>query len=139
MSQQMDVNKDELKNKLTDEQFHVTQEGGTEAPFSGKYYDTTDKGKYNCVVCGAQLFNSDTKIDHAKYEHKPGLAGWPSFDEALPGAVEYKEDTSHGMRRTEIVCASCGAHLGHVFDDPEEKTNKHFCVNSCALNLQKDE
>lgn len=132
------MNKDDLKQQLTDEQYRVTQEGGTEAPFSGEYYATTDKGMYNCVVCGVQLFGSDAKIDHKTYEDKRGLAGWPSFDQALPGAVEYKEDMSHGMRRTEIVCANCGAHLGHVFEDPNESTGKHFCVNSCALNLKKE-
>ena len=129
------VNTEELKQKLTPEEYHVTQEKGTEAPFSGEYYKETAKGKYNCKVCGNQLFSSDTKY----HSDVPGLAGWPSFDEAIPGAVEYVEDTSMGMNRVEVVCAKCRAHLGHIFDDAEAKTGKHFCINSCALNLHKEE
>jgi peptide-methionine (R)-S-oxide reductase len=128
------MNKEELKTRLTPEEYHVTQEKGTEAPFSGAYYKETAKGKYNCKVCGNQLFSSDTKY----HSDAPGLAGWPSFDEAIPGAVEYVEDTSLGMNRIEVVCANCKAHLGHVFDDPDAKTGKHFCINSCSLNLKKE-
>lgn len=138
-----------LKETLTDQQYKVTQEGMTEAPFSGEYYDTKDAGMYSCVVCGHQLFGSDTKIDHKSYEHLSGLAGWPSFDDALPGAIEFRDDDSHGMVRTEAVCANCGAHLGHVFDDPDpqnsirldgkkSETGKHYCINSCALKLNKE-
>lgn len=121
--------------KLTPEEYHVTQEKGTETPFTGEYYLETAKGQYQCKVCGNQLFSSDTKY----HSDTPGLAGWPSFDEAIPGAVEYVEDTSMGMHRVEVVCAKCKAHLGHIFDDPEAKTGKHFCINSCALNLKKEE
>jgi peptide-methionine (R)-S-oxide reductase len=123
---------DELKKRLTEEEYKVTQEKGTEAPFSGKYVHTKDKGMYACKVCGSPLFASDTKFDSG--------TGWPSFDKALPGAVQYTEDTSHGMTRTEVVCAHCGAHLGHKFDDgPTETTGERLCMNSCALDFKKEE
>jgi len=130
---QSNMIEDEFKNKLTPEQYRVLREKGTEAPFSGKYLNTKDNGMYKCAACGAQLFSSDTKFDSTQ----PGLLGWPSFEEAIPGAVELKEDTSAGMRRTEATCAKCGSHLGHIFDDPAAKTGKHFCINSCALDLEK--
>ena len=130
-----DINKDELKKKLTAEEYHVTQEKGTEVPFSGKYYKEKAKGLYNCKVCGTQLFSSDAKYD----SDAPGLAGWPSFDQAIPGAVEYTDDMSDGMHRVEVVCAKCKAHLGHIFDDTDAPTGKHFCINSCALDLKKEE
>ncbi len=122
------MDKEELKKKLTEEEYRVTQEKATEAPFSGKYVNEHARGKYNCKVCGAELFSSDTKFDSG--------TGWPSFDQAIPGAVKTIEDTSHGMVRTEVVCANCGAHLGLVFDDgPVETTGKRFCINSCSLDL----
>lgn len=125
------MNKDELKQKLTEEEYHVTQEKGTERPFSGEYVHTHDKGMYACKVCGTVLFSSDAKFDSG--------TGWPSFDQAIPGAVKLKEDGSLGMSRTEVVCAHCGAHLGHVFSDgPTETTGQRFCMNSCALDLKKD-
>ncbi len=112
----------------------VAREGGTEAPFSGKYVKETAQGLYNCAVCGNQLFSSETK-----FETKiPGLQGWPSFKEALPGAVKMEHDPSYGMNRTEIKCANCNSHLGHIFeDDSETKTGKHYCINSVCLELQK--
>ena len=123
---------DELKKKLTPEEYAVTQEKATEAPFSGAYVNEHAKGKYACKVCGAQLFASDNKFDSG--------TGWPSFDNALPGAVKMETDTSHGMTRTEVICANCGAHLGHVFDDgPKTTTGKRFCINSCSLDLKKVE
>jgi len=137
MTQNINLDKEELRLRLSEEQFKVTQQGGTETPFSGKYYKTKDMGMYHCVVCGAQLFSSDTKIDPARYE-RTGLVGWPSFDQALPGAVEFVADNSHDMQRTEVVCSTCGAHLGHVFDDAHEATGQHFCINSCALELGKE-
>ncbi len=120
------MNNDELKKKIGDEAFHITQEKGTEAPFSGKYVHTKDAGKYACVVCGTQLFVSDTKFDSG--------TGWPSFDSAIPGKVRRLIDTSHGMTREEVTCATCGAHLGHVFSDgPKDTTGERFCINSACL------
>jgi peptide-methionine (R)-S-oxide reductase len=106
----------------------------TEAPFTGKYWNETKKGTYNCQKCGNPLFTSDKKY----ITQTPGLAGWPSFDEAIPGSVEYIEDGSLGMNRVEVVCAHCKEHLGHIFDDPEAKTGKHFCINSCDIELKEN-
>ncbi|OGH68470.1 MAG: peptide-methionine (R)-S-oxide reductase [Candidatus Magasanikbacteria bacterium RIFCSPHIGHO2_02_FULL_47_14] len=121
---------DQWKDKLTPEQYHVLREKGTEPAFTGKYYDNHDAGMYQCAGCGAQLFSSNTKFDSG--------TGWPSFDQALPGAVEFPEDSGYGMRRTEVTCAACGGHLGHVFDDgPRTTTGKRFCINSCALTFEQ--
>lgn len=117
---------DELEKK-------VMWEKGTEPPFSGEYLKTNKKGMYVCKSCGNQLFSSDTKFE----SNIPGLMGWPSFEDALPGSVEFKEDDSLGMHRTEVVCKKCGAHLGHIFDDKTEtKTGKHYCINSVCLDLK---
>jgi len=124
------MDKEELKKKLTEEEYKVTQEKGTELPFSGEYVSTKDKGMYACKVCGAQLFSSDTKFDSG--------TGWPSFDKAIPGATKELVDDSHGMIRTEVVCSKCGAHLGHVFPDGPTDTGKRFCINSCSLDLNKE-
>jgi peptide-methionine (R)-S-oxide reductase len=129
----MEIDEEELKKKLTPEQYKVLREKGTEAPGTGKYLNETKEGTYACLVCGNELFPSNAKFD----THIPGLMGWPSFDEALPGAVRMEHDASYGMNRTEIVCAKCGSHLGHIFDDPEAKTGKHFCVNSVCLDLKE--
>lgn len=124
---------DEWKKKLTPEQYAVLREGGTEAPFSGKLYKQEGKGEYRCAACDALLFMSDTKYETAT----PGLVGWPSFSElAANSAVELKDDNSLGMHRTEVVCKNCGSHLGHLFDDAESPTNKHYCINSCALDFK---
>lgn len=125
---------DELK-KENPELYKVAREGGTEVPFSSKFLDHNEKGTYNCAVCSNPLFPSDTKF-HSDIQ---GLAGWPSFDEALPGSVEYKVDDSFGMQRTEVLCAKCKSHLGHLFDDPQAKTGKHFCANGVCLEFQKED
>ena len=117
------------KNYLLPELKRVAREGGTEVPFTGKYWDTHEKGMYACGGCGTELFASDTKFDSG--------TGWPSFDKAIPGAVEFHDDGAHGMRRVEVTCAKCGGHLGHVFDDGPTKTKKRFCINSCALKFEK--
>lgn len=122
---------DEWKEKLTPEQYRVLREQGTEAPFSGAYVHTKEKGKFRCAACGAQLFSSDTKFDSG--------TGWPSFDDALPGAVTLHTDDTAGMHRTEVRCAACDSHLGHVFDDgPSATTGKRYCINSVCLDLEKD-
>ena len=115
---------------LTKEQKAVLFDKATEAPFTGKLLHVTDAGDYVCANCSAVLFASDAKYDSG--------CGWPSFDEALPGAVTYTADSSHGMERTEITCSNCGGHLGHVFDDgPRETTGKRYCVNSLSLDFKK--
>ena len=115
---------------LSEELYEVARNKGTEAPFSGKYWDSKEKGLYVCVICGTELFSSDTKFDSG--------TGWPSFTEPENlDRVELREDTSHGMVRTEVVCKTCGAHLGHVFDDgPEDRGGKRYCLNSVCLDLK---
>ena len=126
------MDKDDLKKKLTEEEYFVTQEKGTEKPFANAYWDTHDEGVYLCKVCGAQLFKSDSKFDSG--------SGWPSFDQAISGAVRYQEDTSHGMSRVEIICTHCVAHLGHVFNDgPKDTTGQRFCTNSASLSFKEKE
>ncbi len=128
-----DFNNEELKKKLSEEEYNVLREGGTEAPFSGKFYNENPEGTYTCKVCNSPLFPSTTKF----HSSIPGLDGWPSFDEVIPGSVEYVHDASLGMSRTEVVCASCKSHLGHLFDDPDAKTGKHFCINSVCLEINE--
>ncbi len=127
------------KKTLTPEQYKVLREKGTEPAFTGEFWDTKEQGMYRCAGCGAELFDSDTKF----ISQAPGLAGWPSFASAKEGAVRFEHDSSHGMNRTEVTCAQCGSHLGHVFDESPDgsentpNTGKHFCINSCALNLEE--
>jgi peptide-methionine (R)-S-oxide reductase len=121
-------NEDEWRVRLSPEEFRVLRQAGTERPFTGEYVDTKTSGIYHCRACGAELFSSDTKFD--------SHSGWPSFDDALPGAVRYVEDRSHGMVRTEIRCATCDSHLGHRFEG-EGYTPKdaRYCINSVSLRL----
>ena len=126
----MPKNENGWKTKLTPEQYEVLREKGTEAPFSGKYVHEKGKGMYTCIACGNPLFSSDTKFDSG--------TGWPSFDTALPGAVKYEQDSAYGMERTEVVCARCGSHLGHVFNDGPTTSGKRYCMNSVCLDLQKE-
>lgn len=125
----MNMKKDE---ELSEELLEVARKGGTEAPFTGKYWDTKEKGMYACAVCGTELFSSDTKFDSG--------TGWPSFTEPSNlEHIELREDASHGMSRTEVVCKNCGAHLGHVFDDgPDDKGGKRYCINSVCLDLKQE-
>jgi peptide-methionine (R)-S-oxide reductase len=120
----------DLKNKLTPEQYHVTQEKGTERAFTGKYWDSKTPGTYKCVVCGEELFNSDTKYDSG--------SGWPSFYQpADKSKVDEHTDRSYGMSRTEVTCGKCGAHLGHVFPDGPRPTGLRYCINSASLDLDE--
>ena len=119
---------DELRERLTPLQYEVTQKGGTEPAFSGAYVDTEDPGVYRCVVCDTELFRSDTKYHSG--------SGWPSFTEPMANdRVRLLDDSSHGMVRTEVRCARCDAHLGHVFPDGPGPTGERYCMNSASLNL----
>ena len=128
--EQLPTTDDEWRERLTPEQFEVTRKAGTERAFSGEYWDCHEDGTYTCVCCGAPLFASDTKFESG--------TGWPSFSE--PAALESvvtETDTSHGMVRTEVMCATCGGHLGHVFEDGPAPTGLRYCINSCALELER--
>ena len=123
----------EWHEQLTEEQYRILRQAGTERPFTGQYVDTEDEGTYICAACGNELFSSETKFHSG--------SGWPSFwDVISQGHVELHEDSSHGMRRTEILCTKCGGHLGHVFDDgPRDKTGLRYCINSAALEFDAQE
>ncbi len=122
----------QINPKLTNEQKNVLLDKGTELPGSGKFLNHNEKGDYTCANCGHVLFSSDAKYD----SRMPGLIGWPSFDQAIEGAIEEKSDTSMGMERTEIVCANCGGHLGHVFAADDAPSGTHYCVNSASLDFK---
>ena len=122
---------DELRQRLTPEQYEVTQRSGTEGAFTGEYWDCHDEGVYRCVVCDAPLFTSDTKYESG--------SGWPSFYQPISDdEVATASDVSHGMVRTEAQCANCGAHLGHVFPDGPQPTGQRYCMNSASLRLDRD-
>lgn len=126
---------DEFKQKLTPEQYRVLRQKGTEAPGSGQWLHNNASGDYTCAACGQVVFRSDTKFESAM----PGLIGWPAFSEAVSkDAVKLQPDDSLGVARTEIVCANCGSHLGHLFtDDPSSPNGQHYCINSVALNFEE--
>lgn len=118
----------EWRKVLTEDEYQVLRQKATERPFTGEYYKHFEKGVYVCAACGNPLFNSDAKFDSS--------CGWPSFDQAIKNSVIYKEDKTLGMTRTEVMCANCDGHLGHVFDDgPEETTGNRFCTNSVSIKF----
>lgn len=119
------------REELTPEQYHILREQGTERPWTSEYLDVKGDGMFHCAGCGAELFSTDTKFESG--------SGWPSFYEpAVAESVEVLRDTSHGMIRTEVRCANCGGHLGHVFDDGPQPTGLRYCINGCALDLKQE-
>jgi len=131
MANKIAKTEEEWKKQLSPEQFHVARKAGTEPAFTGKYWDTKEKGTYNCVCCGAPLFESDTKFNSG--------TGWPSFYKPVdPAAVAEHTDSTYGMVRTEARCAKCDAHLGHVFPDGPKPTGLRYCMNSASLDLKSE-
>ena len=130
-STKVEKTESEWKQLLTTEQYRVLREKGTEMPFTGKLLNNKEKGVYTCAACGNELFTNDMKFD--------SHCGWPSFDKEIAGGkIKTETDTSHGMIRTEIMCAKCGSHLGHLFDDGPTETGMRYCVNSVSLDFKKE-
>lgn len=128
----MNIQDDALTKKLTKEQLAVLRDKGTEAPFSGEFFKHNAAGVYTCAACGMELFTSEQKYD----SDQPGLEGWPSFaDVAGSDAVRFEDDDRYGMHRIEVVCKTCGGHLGHVFPDDSSPTGQHYCINSVSLGF----
>lgn len=129
MKYNLEKNEEQWREQLGLERYRILRQKGTEFPHSGQYNLHFEKGTYVCGGCGEPLFESDAKFN--------SHCGWPSFDESIPGKVEYLKDTSHGMIRTEILCANCGGHLGHVFDDGPTPTGQRYCVNSLSVDFRE--
>jgi len=126
----IEKSEEEWKNQLTEEQYRVLRQKGTEAPHSGKYNLHFDDGAYRCAACDAKLFESEAKFK--------SNCGWPSFDNSIEGSIEFKKDATFGMIRTEVLCANCGGHVGHVFDDGPTETGERFCVNSASIDFTNE-
>lgn len=125
-----EISDKELKEKLTDKEYRVLREKGTEPRFSSELIELEEDGVFHCKACGEKLFTSEEKFNSS--------SGWPSFYDGLKDNLGFREDDSHGMSRTEVYCKSCGSHLGHVFDDgPEDKTGKRYCINGLALDFEE--